>query len=206
MKSSLFFILIALMSAAVQAEPVITIPKDRVTAGYAIPIKIDLSNENRKQFDINIMSDGINLIQVSASGDVDIRSVSTRFQALSANVGVSVASLGTPLFKTDRTLDLPAPAVIPDDQAMVMAIIGKTSYTFIRAGKEVQTKNSSGRFAFFVENAVSRKHFVNEVDIELVKGEQRATVSIKGSPYWFEPLMVLEGDFDTAKVIRIVAD
>lgn len=206
MKLLALFTMAALCASAVHAQPVITTPKGRVTASLSMPIKIDLPDGSRKQFDISIESEGTNLIQISTSGDIKIHSISTRFQALSANVGVSVATPSAAPYRTERTLDIPAPAVIPEDRDESKGIIGGSEYTFVRGGKEIQGKITPGRFAFFIKNAASRKYFVNEVEVELTKAGRRSTLKIKGSPYWYEPLMVIEGDFETGKVLQVVAE
>jgi len=204
-----FFVLLMafVMSAStVNAQPAVTTPSDRVTAALPIPIKVDLPEGSRKQFDISIESAGTKLIQISASGSIDVYSISTRYQAFKANVSVSVASPSAPPFRTERTLDLPEPAVIPEDREESMAILGPVKYTFVRGGTEVHGRINPHKFTFVVKNAASRKHFVNEVEVELTKSGQRSILKIKGSPYWYEPLMVIEGDFDTARIIQVVAN
>lgn len=206
MKLLALFTMAALCASAVHAQPVVTIPSGRLKTSLAVPIKIDLPDGSRKQFDIGIESEGTNLIQVSASGDIEIRSISTRFQALSANVGVSVAAPSAAPYRTERTLDLPAPAVIPEDRHESTATIGGSEYTFVRGGKEIVGRITPGKFVFVIKNAASRKHFVNEVEVELTKADQRSTMRIKGSPYWYEPLMEIEGDFETGKILQVVAE
>jgi len=206
MKFVPLIIIAGLYTTTAFAQPVVTTPGGRVTAGLPVPIAINFAGEGQKQFDVTIASEGVNLIQASKQGEIGIRQISTRFQALSARVEVSVSAPDTEPFQTTNTLDLPAPAVIPEDRADAVAIIGKNTYSFIRSGKDVETKNAPGRFAFFVKNASSRKHYVTEMEVELTKGDRREIVRIKGSPYWYEPLMVIEGNFDSGAVIRVVSD
>lgn len=206
MKLVSLFIISGLYATTTLAQPVVTTPDGRLTAELPVPITINFSGGGLQQFDLTISSEQVNLIQASKKGEIGIRQISTRFQAPNASVDVGVNATNTPPFRTTKTLDLPAPAVIPEDRADATAIIGKNSYSFTRSGKDVETKNMPGRFAFFVKNASSRRHYVNEVEVELTKGDKREIVTIKGSPYWYEPLMVIEGDFDSGSVKRVVSD
>lgn len=206
MKLSAMLVMAALSISYVHAEPVVTTPSGRLTPNLAIPIKIELPKGNQNNFDISIASGGVSLIQVSTSGDVTVRAIATRFQATSSNVRVGLATLGETIYQTDRFLDISEFPTIPEDRDRATYMIGKTTYNLTRGGKEVELRNSPGKFIFFVKNAASKKHYVNEVEIELTKADLRSTVKVKGSPYWYEPLMILEGDFDAGAILRVVSD
>ena len=199
----IFIPLICLISFNSQAQVIALLPSDEVITNLPIPVKVSNASGFGKNTEINLAGASGKYISVESNDAHLLTSVSTRFRGIDRQVYVKVLSDKITLLDYEHQLKFKAPALVPDDVSEVKSTIGKTTMNFVGGGTDTKQSLSPGRFVVVVKNAASKKSYVDYLLIELDRAGTKNIIRVEGSPYWFEPLIVLEGTFETARVLEV---
>lgn len=199
----IFISLICLISFNSQAQVIAQLPNDEVTTGLSIPALISNASGFEKNTEINLAGASGKYISVKSNDAHLLTSVSTRFRGIDRQVNIKVIKDKITILDYEHQLKFKAPAVVPDDVSEVKSTIGKTTMNFVRSGTDTEHRLSPGRFVVVVKNAASKKFYIDYLLIELDRAGTKNIIRVEGSPYWFEPLIVLEGTFETARVLEV---
>lgn len=206
MKKTLFVAFQVAFFSIAQAESIVQTPSGRVTAGLPVPIVIKLGHPTKDQ-KIEISSGGQKILSITKPEGVTINKISTRFQGISKEIITTITYKNGLEEQHNNTLDLPFAATVPDDQEIKKSEIGGRVIEFTRRGTEYQTSRKNlGDFGFYIKNAASMKHYVNRVTVGFPTDSGIINVTVLGSPYWFEPLVIFSGDFKEPSILDVASD
>lgn len=191
---------------SVYAESIVQTPTGRLTAGLPVPIVIKLDQPSKEQ-NIEITSGGQRILFITKSEGIKISQISTRFQGISKEVATTITYKDGLKEQLNSVLDLPFTSSVPDDQESKKSEMGGGKvFEFTRRGTEYQLRKGAGVFGIFVKNAASMKHYVNSVVIAFPTDSGTSNITVSGSPYWFEPLVIFNGDFKEPSVLEVISD
>lgn len=194
--------LITLLVTPSHGSSIVQTPTGLLSSNLPIPININIEYPN-KDFEIEIISNNERIIRVEKKGSIDINLVSTRFQASSDNIITIITYSEEEPRKYVNNLNLTSTAVIPDNSNLRVSTLAGTKFDFTSNGTEYRLRTSEDTFRLLILNAVSRSNFVNLAEVQLTGRSTSGKITINGSPYWFEPLISVRGNFTEAKIINI---
>lgn len=205
MLKNLFYFLFAtsFLSSSFAKDEVIT-PSGIIDTELAIPIIIKIDSP-RSDFTVHIQSDNRTLFKISKKGPIAVNLISTRFRGISNSVTtvISYNNQSPKIYKNE--LNLSSIARTPENSSPRISKIGDTTYDFKPRGTNFLFRKSQGALNFVIFNAASMSSFVNEALLELKEPNSTTKVVLNGSPYWYEPLIRIEGIFSDAEVLNIVS-
>lgn len=188
---------IVLLKGVVHAGSKVTTPGGRLTAGLPVPIQIDIEYP-QNPFTVDIVSGGNKIITITKNGSIPIKMISTRFQGVAKEINTTISYADGSQESHSNFIDLPTPASIPNDVVRKNSDLGGKIFEFTQKGKDYTLKQVGDQTKILILNAVSKQHFVNEATIKFTNGKTNSLVKVFGSPYWFEPFVVFQGNYDNA--------
>ena len=191
-----------LISTNIFAASSFVTPTGRITAGLPVPVTINI-DKSEKDFTINISIDSQTVMSIEKTGAIQVSSIGTRFQATGSRIKTIIKFNDGTNEVFENILDLVSATVISDKTETRKSEIGGSLVEFENKGTEFLERKSVGKHLLLVRNASNLKHFVNQVDLQLKNTVQTSNVKIFGSPSWFEPMIIVSGDFSDSMVMSI---
>ena len=196
--------LILMQSAS--AETVIKVPSE--LSGPIIPFSISI-DKPKQEFVINITSNGNHIMTFKKTGKVEVDQIASRMRSTAADIHFEISyEDGTQENITNSPVYKDQGVVIPDDAEVLEGSVGggEKAKVFKKKGIKAKLIQKYGMSGILIANAVSKKHFVNKATLKLKNGSEISYVTIEGSPYWFEPLVIYKGVFDDSEKVEIVSN
>jgi hypothetical protein len=194
---------------ALQATAKVTVqyPTDLLSPDFSVPItlKIDQPAALRR---IQIRGQRETFMTINLPENNPIYEIGTRFTLVDDVIGVTTTNSSAKTITQGFRLNAPKLARVPQDRGDTERRIGERNILFEKKGVGylVRQKPGGGEVHLLIQNAVSQDHFVKKVVINLLTPSGMKTVEIEGSPFWFEPMIIIKGDFQDASVMSVTSE
>jgi hypothetical protein len=201
------FVLCVWMGLSLNATAQVTVqyPNDLVSPDLPLPINLKIDNPNLvRKIEIRGQHDTFMTINLPEGNPVT--EIGTRFTLVDDVIGVASTDSAGKTTTQGFKLNAPNKAQVPQDRGDTERKIGSGTILFKKSGVGylIRRKPEGGEVRLLIQNAASRSHFVEKVTINLATSTGMKSVEIQGSPFWFEPMLILKGDFSDSSVASVV--
>lgn len=196
MKKTFFTTLLILITTKVFGQSALITPKDKIDHTLPVPFELLISKPS-SEYEVTINIGSEKAIYIIKEGNVPVHVISSRLipsdKLIEATITYSdgVVESHEARLKLDQ---IRSPAI---KNMSEIKSFGRRTFVMEPRGTESLIKVQQGKATFVVLSHVSRESWIENVTLELSNAIEKSKISIKGSPYWYEPLMVLEGSFDS---------